>query len=128
MNRRGADLGPGRDHPWAAPATTMIEVPAVRVPGGGGGRRRAMRRRGGLTQRYELQGRVHGPAHQRPERALVLAAVGHRREHVFVRLRLGSDGNEPNVRDPEGGISGFHGPKPKARRGAATVLAGAWNR
>ena len=103
MNRRGADLGARRDHPCAAPATTMIELPAVRVSGGGGGRGRAKRpRRGCLTQRYELQGRIHGPAHQRSERALVLSAVGHRREHVFVRLRSGSDGKQRNVRDPEG--------------------------
>ena len=101
MNRRGADLGPRRDHPCAAPAATMIERPTVRVCGGGGGRQRAMRRRGCLTQRYELQGRIHGPAHQRSERALVLSGVGHRREHVFVRLRSGSDGKLRNDRDPE---------------------------
>src|SRR3954470_16400838 len=70
----------------------MTERSAVRVPGGGGGRRRGLRRRGGLTQRDELQGRIHGPAHQLSERALVLATFGHRREHVFATLRFPSDG------------------------------------
>ena len=102
----------------------MIELPAVRVSGGGGGRGRAMRRRGGcLTQRYELQGRVHGPAHQRSKRALVLSAVGHRREHVFVRLRSGSDGKQRNVRDPEGPNCGSRGAKPNHPDRPATVLA-----
>ena len=63
MYRRSADLGPRRDRPWAAPASTMTEWQAVRVLGSGGGRRRTMRRRGGLTQGHELQGRIHGPAH-----------------------------------------------------------------
>ena len=77
----------------------MIELPAVRVYGGGGGRRRMPLRRMGLTQRYELQGRIHGPAHQRSKRALVLSAIGHRREHVFVRLRSASDGKRRNDRE-----------------------------
>src|SRR4051812_27723621 len=124
MNRRGADLGTRRDHPCTAPLATMIELPAVRVSGGGGGRGRAMRpRRGCLAQRYELQGRVHGPAHQRPERALVLAVVGHRREHVFVRLRLGSDGRQRRVRDLEGAISESRGAKPNGPERAASDLA-----
>ena len=81
----------------------MIELPAVRVSGGGGGRPACdAPPRCCLTQRYELQGRIHGPAHQRSERALVLSAVGHRREHVFVRLRSGSDGKVRSDRDPEG--------------------------
>ena len=35
MYRRGADLGPGRDHPWTAPSATMTEWSAVGVPGVG---------------------------------------------------------------------------------------------
>src|SRR4051794_26250828 len=93
MNRRRADLVPGRDHPWSAPAATMIEASAVRVHDGGGARRGRCREVG-LTQRDELQGRIHGPAHQLSERALVLATVDHRREHVFARLWVGSDGNK----------------------------------
>ncbi len=94
----------------------MIELPAVRVCGGGGGRRRVLRRRMGLTQRYELQGRIHGPAHQRSKRALVLSAVGHRREHVFVRLRSWSDGKLRKDRDPPTRESGFRGLAPNPPR------------
>jgi hypothetical protein len=101
----------------------MIELPAVRVCGGGGGRLDVLLRRMGLAQRYELQGRVHGPAHQRSKRALVLSAVGHRREHVFVRLRLWSDGKFRKDRDPSDADSGFRGLAPNSRRARATDLA-----
>jgi hypothetical protein len=101
----------------------MIELPAVRVCGGGGGRRRVLHRRMGLAQRYELQGRIHGPAHQRSKRALVLSAVDHRREHVFVRLRSRSDGKVRKDRDLSGAESGFRGLAPNPRRAAATDLA-----
>src|SRR3954471_1886274 len=101
----------------------MIELPTVRVYGGGGGRRNVPLRRMGLAQRYELQGRVHGPAHQRSKRALVLSAVDHRREHVFVRLRSGSDGKIRKVRDPLEAESGFRGLAPNPRHGPATDLA-----
>ena len=107
MNRRGAHLRPGRDHPWTAPAATMIERSTMRVPGGGGGRGRGRCLRGCLTQRDELQGRIHGPAHQLAKRALVLATFDHRREHVFVRLRVGSDGKlreRPGSRGPDSRI------------------------
>src|SRR4051812_39036564 len=82
-------LGPWRDHPWATPAAVMTEtLSTMRVLGRGGGRlRRRTCGRGCLAQRDELQGRIHGPAHQRPQRALVLATVGHRGEHVFGKLR-----------------------------------------
>src|SRR3954451_12654571 len=123
MNRCGADLGPGRDHPWAAPAATMTERSAMRVPDGGGGRRCGRHRREGLTQRDELQGRIHGPAHQLSERALVLATGGHRREHVFSGLRSRSDGKTRSERDPHGPIRGSRGAEPKAPRRGATDLA-----
>ncbi len=113
MNRRGAHLRPGRDHPWTGPAATMIERSTMRVSGGGGVRGRGRCLRGCLTQRGELQGRVHGPAHQLAKRALVLATFDHRREHVFVRLRAGSDGKGPNVRDPERPVRGSDGAEPK---------------
>jgi hypothetical protein len=89
MYRRGADLGPGGDHPWAAPGAMTGNTSAVRVCGRGGGRGT----RGCLTQRDELQGRIHGPAHQLAERALGRATVGHRGEHVFGKLRRAPDGN-----------------------------------
>src|ERR1700750_3495122 len=93
MYRRRADLSTGRDHPWAtAPWAMTGEVSAMRVPGRGGGRGL----RGCLTQRDELQGRIHGPAHQLAERALSRATVGHQGEHVFVKLREPSDGNLRN--------------------------------
>ena len=120
MNRRRTHLGPRLHHPCAAPAfTTMIERPAVRVHDGGGGRF-AVGERAGLTQRDELQGRIHGPAHQLSERALVLAAFGHRREHVFARLWIRSDGKKPKVRDPDPGICGFRGVEPNRGSHAAT--------
>src|SRR4051794_34337121 len=122
MNRREAHLWPGPHHPWAAPATTMIEGAAVRVCGGGGGRR-GLCRQVGLAQRHELQGRIHGPAHQLSERALVLAAIGHRREHVFARLRSRSDGKSRSERDPDRRSNGFHGTEPNPARAAATDLA-----
>src|SRR4051794_16505487 len=73
-------------------------VSAMRVPGRGGERGT----RGCLSQRDELQGRIHGPAHQLAERALVRATVGHQGEHVFVRLWGGSDGKGRNERGHSG--------------------------
>src|SRR3954467_12396653 len=102
----------------------MIELSAVRVLGGGGGRRGACRQVG-LTQRDELQGRIHGPAHQLSERALVLATVDHRREHVFARLRSASDGMSREMWGREAGICGFGGAEPKAPARAARDLAAA---
>src|SRR5438034_4081409 len=97
MYLTGADLGPGRDRPWAAPALAMTgNVSAMRVNGRGGGRGT----RGGLTQRDELQGRIHGPAHQLAERALLRATAGHQGEHVFATLRGGPDGNVRGERPP----------------------------
>ena len=123
MNRRRTHLGPRLRHPCAATGfTTMIERSAVRVHDGGGGRF-AVGERAGLTQRDELQGRIHSPAHQRSERALVLAAFGHRREHVFARLWIRSDGKKPKVRDPDPGICGFRGVEPNRGSQAATDLA-----
>ena len=106
MNRRDADLCAGRRLSWAAPARGATDLPAMRVLGaGGGGRlprsgRRRCRRgvfdealRRCLTQRGERQRRVHGVTHQGSERALLRAAgFGQRGEHVFVKLRPGSDG------------------------------------
>ncbi len=120
MNRRGADLGPRRDRPWTAPWAVMTELPAVRVLARGGGRGR----RGCLTQGDELQGRIHGPAHQRSERALLRSAVGHRGEHVFGNLRRASDGNTRKVRDPEAGKRGSHAPERNPRGQSAIDLAG----
>src|SRR5436190_1433080 len=45
-----------------------------------------------LTQCRELRSRLNGLAHQLAERALLRAAGGRRGEHVFGRLRMGSDG------------------------------------
>src|SRR3954471_6113493 len=73
-------------------------VSAMRVSGRGGGRGT----RGGLTQRDELQGRIHGPAHQLAERALVRATVGHQGEHVFARLCGRPDGKARNERGRRG--------------------------
>src|SRR4051812_48401612 len=125
MDRRGTDLGPWRDHPWATPAAVMTEtLSTMRVLGRGGGRlRRRTCGRGCLAQRDELQGRIHGPAHQRPQRALVLATVGHRGEHVFVNLRGGSDGNLRTKRDPGGRFRGSHGAARNRPPRAATDLA-----
>ncbi len=95
--RRYADLGPRRGRSRPAPAGVTTEWPAVRVDarGGGGGHPAGFfipRRRLCLTQRRELRGRLHSLAHQLAERALLRAAGGRRGEHVFGRLRLGSDG------------------------------------
>jgi hypothetical protein len=125
MDRRGTDLGPRRDHPWATPAAVMTDSgSAMRVLGRGGGRRwhRALGR-GCLAQRDELQGRIHGPAHQLAKRALVLATVGHRGEHVFVNLRRRSDGNLRSERDPDRQGAGSLGAARNHRPGAATDLA-----
>ncbi len=127
MYRRCADLGPGRAHPWAAPASTMTEWQAVRVLGSGGGRRRALRRRSGLTQCHELQGRIHGPAHHRSKRAFGRAAVGHRREHVFVRLRSRSDGNLRTRAGSRGPNSRISRPSAESARAPAIDLAHAPN-
>ena len=123
MNRRDADLWPGRHHPCALPGcTTMIERAAMRVHDGGGGRH-GLCRRVGLTQRDELQGRIHGPAHQLAKRAFVRAAFGHRREHVFARLRIRSDGKTPNVRGGHPGKCGFRAVEPNRGSHAASELA-----
>jgi len=94
--RRDADLGPRRGRSRPAPAGGVTtEWPAVRVDARGGGRgdRAAMPLRSlCLTQRRELRGRLNGLAHQLAQRALLRAAGGRRGEHVFVRLRLVSDG------------------------------------
>jgi hypothetical protein len=109
MYRRGADLGPGRHRPWTAPAAEMTgNVSAMRVPGRGGGRGT----RGCLTQRDELQGRIHGPAHQLAERALLRATAGHQGEHVFANLRRRSDGKARNERLRRGS----RGPEPNRPR------------
>jgi len=123
MNRRRADLWPGRHHPLALPAlATMIKRAPMRVHDGGGGRR-GLRRTVSLTQRDELQGRVHGPAHQLAKRAFVRAAFGHRREHVFARLRIRSDGKKPNVRGGHPGNCGFGSLEPNRGSRAATEIA-----
>jgi hypothetical protein len=128
MNRRRTHLWPGGHHPCALPAvTTMIERATVRVHDGGGGRRSRCRAVS-LTQRDELQGRIHGPAHQLSERALVLAAIGHRREHVFARLWGGSDGKGPKVREPDRPICGSHGVEPNRGSPAASDLAAGFSR
>jgi hypothetical protein len=123
MNRRDADLCAGRRLSRAAPARCATDLPAVRVLGAGGGGRRPFcdgrrRCRGGLldealrrclTQRGEHQRRVHGVAHQRCERALLRAAgCGLRGEHVFVKLRPGSDGSR-KIRDRSAGGSARFG-------------------
>jgi hypothetical protein len=92
--RRDADLGPSRDRSRPAPSGVTTEWPAVRVHarGGGGGRAGIPLQSLCLTQRRELRGRVHSRAHQLAERALLRAACGRRGEHVFGRLRSGSDG------------------------------------
>ena len=97
--RRGADLGPRRGRGGPPPSGVTTEWPAVRVDARGGeGRRTGVPIRSlCLTQRRELRGRVHGRAHQLAERALLRAACGRRGEHVFGRLRLGSDGT-PTLR------------------------------
>ncbi len=99
--RRGADLGPRRGRGGPPPSGVTTEWPAVRVDARGGeGRRTGVPIRSlCLTQRRELRGRVHGRAHQLAERALLRAACGRRGEHVFGRLRLGSDGT-PTLRGP----------------------------
>ena len=66
----------------------------MRVLDRGGGELLApVRREGrGLTQGCELDGRSYGLAHLLAERALLRATSGHRGEHVFVKLRVASDG------------------------------------
>jgi hypothetical protein len=94
--RRDADLGPRRGRSRPAPAGGVTtEWPAVRVDarGGGRGHRAGVPLRSlCLTQRRELRGRLYGLAHQLAQRALLRAAGGRRGEHVFGRLRRGSDG------------------------------------
>jgi hypothetical protein len=92
--RRDADLGPRRDRSRPAPSGMTTEWPAVRVHARGGGGLRAgfPLRSLCLAQRRERRGRVHGLTHQLAERALLRAACGRRGEHVFGRLRRGSDG------------------------------------
>ena len=106
MNRRDAGLRPRRDPSGATRWRGATDLPAMRVSGAGGGRSRlrgssrsrcrglleeAARRC--LTQRGELQRRVDGATHQLAERALLRAArCGQRGEHVFGKLRSGSDG------------------------------------
>src|SRR3954454_12196550 len=106
MNRRDAGLCAWRHPSWAAGTRDATDRPAVRVLGRGGGGngpkgggpagRNGLRgessRRRCLTQRRELERRVDGVTHQRPERALVLAAAGQQGEHVFGKLWRGSDG------------------------------------
>jgi len=93
--RRTADLGTRADRPRpAVRALVTIETSAVRVLGRGGGDRSG----GGgpgrvcLTQRGELERRINGAPHQLAERAFGLATDDRRGEHVFVKLRVGSDG------------------------------------
>ena len=93
--RRAADLGTRADRPRSAVrALVTIETSAVRVLGRGGGDRSG----GGgpgrvcLTQRGELERRINGAPHQLAERAFGLATDDRRGEHVFVKLRVGSDG------------------------------------
>ena len=92
-DRRDADLSARADHPWPARALVMTELPAMRVSGDGGGVAVAPlgRRARCLTQGRELDGRANGLTHQLAERAL-LRAAGHRGEHVFGNLGVGSDG------------------------------------
>src|SRR4051794_2755513 len=125
MNRRDAGLRPRRDPSGAAPWRGATDLPAVRVlaaarggwdlPLDGDGtlsrglRDEALRRC--LTQRGELQRRVYGATHQLAKRALMRAArCGQRGEHVFGKLRWGSDGStefptsrtDPFARDRSG--------------------------
>jgi len=79
-------------------ALVTIETSAVRVLGRGGGGRRpgggsGLPGRVCLTQRGELERRINGAAHQLAERAFGLATDDRRGEHVFEKLRSGSDGN-----------------------------------
>ena len=94
--RRAADLGTRADRPRSAiRALVTIETSAVRVLGRGGGSRRPGGGRPGrvcLAQRGELERRINGAAHQLAERAFGLATDDRRGEHVFVKLRVGSDG------------------------------------
>ena len=79
--------------------------------GGGTGRPRGRPGRGYLAQRGELERRVNGAPHQLAERAFGLATDDRRGEHVFEKLRSGSDGNDV--------LQGFlHGP--------AAIPHGAW--
>ncbi len=96
--RRAADLGTRADRPRSAMrALVTIETSAVRMLGRGGGGRRPGGRGGlpgrvCLTQRGELERRINGAPHQLAERAFGLATDDRRGEHVFVKLRVGSDG------------------------------------
>jgi hypothetical protein len=141
MYRRDAGLRP-RSHPsWAAPWRDATGLPAMRVLGRGGGRGRLRRsRRPGrrglreeavrrcLTQRGELQRRVDGVAHQLAERALGRAAgCGQRGEHVFVKLRIGSDGTPQRADSAELRMPVNRASARFARTPAATDLAGRQN-
>jgi hypothetical protein len=100
--RRAADLGTLADRPRSARALVTIETSAMRVLGRGGGGRRPGGGRPGrmcLAQRGELERRIHGAPHQLAERALGLSTDDRRGEHVFGKLRVGSDGR--------GGLQGF---------------------
>jgi hypothetical protein len=111
MDRRAADLRARGDR--AAPALGWLtgDPPTVRVGGGGGGRTAVARRsrpgsrlrrthgtEGCLSQRRELECRSHGTTHELAERAFVGSAGRQRGEHVFVKVRAGSDGMRPRRR------------------------------
>ena len=92
--RRSADLGTLADRPRSARARVTIETSAMRVLVRGGGSLRPGGRPGRvcLAQRGELERRIHGAPHQLAKRALGSATVDRRGEHVFEKLRIGSDG------------------------------------
>jgi hypothetical protein len=88
--RRDADLYAWHGRSRPAPARVTTEWPAVRVFARGGGKGSV--RSPCLTQRCERGGRVDGLAHQLAQRALLRAAGDRLGEHVFGRVRSGSDG------------------------------------
>ena len=92
--RRAADLGTLADRSRSARALVTIETSAVRVlgRGGGGPGQRGCLGRVCLTQRGELERRIHGAPHQLAKRAFGLSTDDRRGEHVFVKLRRRSDG------------------------------------
>src|SRR3954447_1787905 len=87
-----------------------IDGSAVGVLGRGGDMRPGGRPgRGCLTQRGQLERRIYGAPHQVAERALRRATGDRRGEHVFGKLRVGSDGN--------GRLQGVLQPRPATPHG-----------
>src|SRR3954447_23623857 len=100
--RRAADLGTRADRPRpAVRALVTIETSAVRVLGRGGG---SLRSGGGgpgrvcLTQRGELERRIHRATHQLAEGASGLSSVDRRGEHVFGKPTIAVGRKRPFAR------------------------------